>query len=91
MIMKRIIITKPNLYIDTNIHMPLSVDALQVKMETIEKDLIEVKSNVKEILDKFDNLDERYTTRREFKAVVSVLGFLATALWIVATILWFTH
>ena len=71
--------------------MPLSLDALQIKMETIEKDLSEVKNNVKEILEKFDNLDERYTTRREFKAVVSVLGFIATALWVVITILWFSH
>jgi hypothetical protein len=67
--------------------MPLSLDALQIKMETIEKDLNEVKVNVKEILDKIDNLDERYTTRREFKAVVSVLGFIATALGVVAAIL----
>lgn len=71
--------------------MPLSLDALQIKMETIEKDLTEVKNNVKEILEKFDNLDERYTTRREFKAVVSVLGFIATALGVVVTILWFSH
>lgn len=71
--------------------MPLSLDALQIKMETIEKDLTEVKDNVKEILSKFDNLDERYTTRREFKAVVSVLGFIATALGVVAAILWFAN
>lgn len=71
--------------------MPLSLDALQIKMETIEKDLTEVKNNVKEILDKFDNLDERYTTRREFKAVVSVLWFIATALGVIVTILWFSH
>lgn len=71
--------------------MPLSLDALQIKMETIERDLTEVKDNVKEILEKFDNLDERYTTRREFKAVVSVLWFIATALGVVAAILWFAH
>lgn len=71
--------------------MPLSLDALQVKMETIEKDLNEVKTNVKEILEKFDNLDERYCTRREFKSIVSALGFIATALGVVAAILWFAN
>lgn len=67
--------------------MPLSLDALQVKMETIEKDLNEVKENVKEILSKFDNLDERYPTRREVKVIVGVLGFVSTALGVVAAIL----
>lgn len=71
--------------------MPLSLDALQIKMETIEKDLNEVKENVKEILSKFDNLDERYPTRREVKSIVGWLGFIATALGVVAAILWFAH
>lgn len=71
--------------------MPLSNDAIAMKFEVIERDLTEVKENVKEILDKFDKLDERYPTRREFRSVVWALGFLATALWIVAAILWFIH
>lgn len=56
--------------------MPLSLDALQVKMETIEKDLNEVKENVKQILDKFDNLDERYTTRRETEVIKEEVSWL---------------
>lgn len=79
-----------NLYY-INITMTLSLDALQIKMETIEKDLNEVKTNVKEILEKFDNLDDRYPTRREFKSVVGALWFIATALGVVAAILWFAH
>ena len=50
----------------------MQLETIEMEIKHMKEDMDDIKSTVKEINAKFDNLDERYTTRREFKSVVWV-------------------
>ena len=67
----------------------MQLETIEMEMKHMKEDMDDIKSTVKEINAKFDNLDDRYTTRREFKSVVWVFWALATMLGVISAVLWF--
>lgn len=58
---------------------------LQTKMQRVEDDIKEVKDDVKTVLQKMDNLENVFVTRRELALVKAVLGVLAMLFGLYAT------
>lgn len=66
----------------------VSIETLEMEMKHLKEGMDELKDWQEKILETLNNLDDRYATRREFKAVTSVLWAVATGLWILAFFLW---
>lgn len=47
---------------------------LQTRMKRVEDDITEVKSDVKAVLSRLDNLEDIFVTRREFSVVKWLIG-----------------
>lgn len=63
------------------------IAVLKDQMKRANSDIKEIKGDVKEVLGRFDNLDNKYPTRREIAAIKWVLGILIAAVSAIATIL----
>lgn len=59
------------------------ITALEVNQNNLMKEISEIKADVKELLAKFENLDNKYATKssvnRIWVIIWSIIGFFATA------------
>jgi hypothetical protein len=60
---------------------------VEQKVDDAGEDITEIKSDVKTILKKFEDLDDRYPTRREIAAIKTIVGILLAAVSALAAIL----
>ncbi len=65
----------------------LAIKHLEAGMEKLGDEIKEVKSDIKEVLQKIDNLDNKFVTRLEFKAVAAVFSIVVVAIWIILKIM----
>ena len=65
----------------------LSIKHLEAGMEKLGEEIKEVKWDIKEVLLKIDNLDNKFVTRLEFKSVAAVFTVVVSAIWVILLII----
>ena len=65
----------------------MQLETIEMEIKYIKEDIEEIKANTDKIMDMFNKLDDRYTTRREFNAVKWIVWVLVSVITLVNIVL----